>query len=130
MSFIAFKIDVLDDCSQLLVKENSTKDWFSTVSTEHTIPVCINSFGHYAIQDFDYNNDGNLHCFVTGISGSGKTLYLMERMVSLQKLHNHVIVFDTSSVRNSFLREHACVPFSSGVPHVQGLKLPEIPSFC
>lgn len=97
VSFIAFKIDVLDDCSQLLVKENSTKDWFSTVSTEHTIPVCINSFGHYAIQDFDYNNDGNLHCFVTGISGSGKTLYLMERMVSLQKLHNHVIVFDTSS---------------------------------
>ncbi|MDE5772473.1 MAG: hypothetical protein K2I06_12745 [Ruminococcus sp.] len=97
MSFIAFKIDVLDDCSQLLVKENGTKDWFSTVSTEHTIPVCINSFGHYAMQDFDYNNDGNLHCFVTGISGSGKTLYLMERMVSLQKLHNHVVVLDTSS---------------------------------
>ncbi|MDE6678279.1 MAG: hypothetical protein K2K02_04490 [Ruminococcus sp.] len=97
VSFIAFKIDVLDDCSQLLVKENGTKDWFSTVSTEHTIPVCINSFGHYAMQDFDYNNDGNLHCFVTGISGSGKTLYLIERMVSLQKLHNHVVVFDTSS---------------------------------
>ncbi len=95
--FIAFKIDVLDDCSQLLVKENSTKDWFSAVPTEHTIPVCINSFGHYAVQDFNYNNDGNLHCFVTGISGSGKTLYLTERMVSLQKLHNRVVVFDTSS---------------------------------
>lgn len=97
VSFIAFKIDILDDYSQLLVKENGTKEWFSTVSTEYTIPVCTNSFGHYAMQDFDYNNDGNLHCFVTGISGSGKTLYLTERMVSLQKLHNRVVVFDTSS---------------------------------
>lgn len=95
--FIAFKLDVLDDYSQLLVKENDTKDWFSVVPIENTIPVCINSFGHYAVQDFNYNNDGNLHCLVTGMSGSGKTLYLTERMVSLQKLHNRVVVFDTSS---------------------------------
>lgn len=97
ISFIAFKIDILDDCSQLLVKENGTKEWFSTISTEYTIPVCSNSFGHYAMQDFNYHNDSNLHCFVSGMSGSGKTLYLTERMVSLQKLNDRVIVFDTSS---------------------------------
>lgn len=95
--FIAFRIDILDDFSQLLVKENSTKEWFSNVPAKHTVPVCINSFGHYAVQDFSYSNDGNLHCFVTGMSGSGKTLYLTERIVSLQKLHNRVVVFDTSS---------------------------------
>lgn len=111
MSFIAFKIDILDDYSQLLVKENGTKEWFSAVSAKYTVPVCINSFGHYATQDFDYNNYGNPHCFVTGISGSGKTLYLTERMVSLQKLHNRVVVFDTSS---SFTRSEIIKKLSVG----------------
>lgn len=52
-----------------------------------------------------------MHFFALGKSGSGKTHCLTERMVSLQKLHRPVIVFDTSE---SFTEEEILEKLSVG----------------
>ena len=60
---------------------------------------------------FDEKRKDNMHFFALGKSGSGKTHCLTERMVSLQKLHRPVIVFDTSE---SFTEEEILEKLSVG----------------
>lgn len=67
--------------------------------------------GGVSYQVFDEKRKDNMHFFALGKSGSGKTHCLTERMVSLQKLHRPVIVFDTSE---SFTEEEILEKLSVG----------------
>ena len=103
ITFIAMELDgVLDSITLLKIKESKYADWFSADSSDNNfIPVVTNKFGEKAYQMFEFEKADNMHCFYTGQSGSGKTNSLTERMCSLYKTGQKIIVFDTS---DSFTR--------------------------
>lgn len=97
-ALIALKSDrILDSDVELMIEESRYAEWYSTATApEHFIPLTENRIGGVSYQVFDEKRKDNMHFFALGKSGSGKTHCLTERMVSLQKLHRPVIVFDTS----------------------------------
>lgn len=94
---------VLDIDIEKLIQVSEYSQWFTseTVSREF-IPIAVNSIGQTAYQQFDFEKAFNMHFFAIGQSGSGKTHCLMERICSLQKLRQPIIIFDTS---DSFTKE-------------------------
>lgn len=112
-ALIALKSDrILDSDVELMIEESRYAEWYSTApAPEHFIPLTENRIGGVSYQVFDEKRKDNMHFFALGKSGSGKTHCLTERMVSLQKLHRPVIVFDTSE---SFTEEEILEKLSVG----------------
>lgn len=112
-ALIALKSDrILDSDVELMIEESRYAEWYSTApAPEHFIPLTENHIGGVSYQVFDEKRKDNMHFFALGKSGSGKTHCLTERMVSLQKLHRPVIVFDTSE---SFTEEEILEKLSVG----------------
>ena len=112
-ALIALKSDrILDSDVELMIEESRYAEWYSTAPVpEHFIPLTENRIGGVSYQVFDEKRKDNMHFFALGKSGSGKTHCLTERMVSLQKLHRPVIVFDTSE---SFTEEEILEKLSVG----------------
>ena len=112
-ALIALKSDrILDSDVELMIEESRYAEWYSTATApEHFIPLTENRIGGVSYQVFDEKRKDNMHFFALGKSGSGKTHCLTERMVSLQKLHRPVIVFDTSE---SFTEEEILEKLSMG----------------
>ena len=103
---------ILDSDVELMIEESRYAEWYSTApAPEHFIPLTENRIGGVSYQVFDEKRKDNMHFFALGKSGSGKTHCLTERMVSLQKLHRPVIVFDTSE---SFTEEEILEKLSVG----------------
>lgn len=113
IALIALKSDrILDSDVELMIEESRYAEWYSTApAPEHFIPLTENRIGGVSYQVFDEKRKDNMHFFALGKSGSGKTHCLTERMVSLQKLHRPVIVFDTSE---SFTEEEILEKLSVG----------------
>lgn len=112
-ALIALKSDrILDSDVELMIEESRYAEWYSTApAPEHFIPLTENRIGGVSYQVFDEKRKDNMHFFALGKSGSGKSHCLTERMVSLQKLHRPVIVFDTSE---SFTEEEILEKLSVG----------------
>ena len=112
-ALIALKSDRIPDSDvELMIEESRYAEWYSTAPVpEHFIPLTENRIGGVSYQVFDEKRKDNMHFFALGKSGSGKTHCLTERMVSLQKLHRPVIVFDTSE---SFTEEEILEKLSVG----------------
>ena len=112
-ALIALKSDrILDSDVELMIEESRYAEWYSTApAPEHFISLTENRIGGVSYQVFDEKRKDNMHFFALGKSGSGKTHCLTERMVSLQKLHCPVIVFDTSE---SFTEEEILEKLSVG----------------
>lgn len=112
-ALIALKSDrILDSDVELMIEESRYAEWYSTATApEHFVPLTENRIGGVSYQVFDEKRKDNMHFFALGKSGSGKTHCLTERMVSLQKLHRPVIVFDTSE---SFTEEEILEKLSVG----------------
>lgn len=112
-ALIALKSDrILDSDVELMIEESRYAEWYSTApAPEHFIPLTENCIGGISYQVFDEKRKDNMHFFALGKSGSGKTHCLTERMVSLQKLHRPVIVFDNSE---SFTEEEILEKLSVG----------------
>lgn len=112
-ALIALKSDrILDSDVELMIEESRYAEWYSTApAPEHFIPLTENRIGGVSYQVFDEKRKDNMHFFALGKSGSSKTHCLTERMVSLQKLHRPVIVFDTSE---SFTEEEILEKLSVG----------------
>ena len=112
-ALIALKSDrILDSDVELMIEESRYAEWYSTApAPELFIPLTENRIGGVSYQVFDEKRKDNMHFFALGKSGSGKTHCLTERMVSLQKLHRPIIVFDTSE---SFTEEEILEKLSVG----------------
>lgn len=102
--FIAIKLhEVLNLDVQLKIQAKACEEWFSADSSEPSMmPIITNHLNYNAYRKYDFAKSDNLHCFITGESGSGKTHYLTEYTVTLHKAGQLVIVFDTS---DSFTKE-------------------------
>lgn len=112
-ALIALKSNqILDADVELMIQESQYSEWYRTTpAPENFIPITENRIGDVSYQVFDEKCKNNMHFFALGSSGSGKTHCLTERMVSLQKLHRPIIVFDTSE---SFTEEEILEKLSVG----------------
>lgn len=97
-TFIAIKSNgILDSDVDRMIQESEYSEWFMpSICNENFIPVADNGIGNTAYQEFNFEKANNMHFFAIGKSDSGKTHCLVERMCSLQKLNNPIIIFDTS----------------------------------
>ncbi len=112
VTFIAMELGILDKILLLRVKENKYSEWFTAGQiNKNMIPIITNNFGEKACQRYDFAKSDNMHCFVTGQSGSGKTHHLTERIISLHKQKQKVIVLDTS---DSFTKKTIIDNLSAG----------------
>lgn len=98
VTFIAMELEgILDKTMLLRVKENKYSEWFTDKLTDkNMIPIVTNNFGEKACQRYEFAKAYNMHCFITGQSNSGKTHHLTERIISLQKQKQKIVIFDTS----------------------------------
>lgn len=98
VSFIAVKMDdILDQDVKQKFETQACAEWFRTADgCPSMIPLVKNELGLTAVRKFDFESQENLHCFVTGKSGSGKTHFMTEYIVSLQQAGQKVVILDTS----------------------------------
>lgn len=113
ITFIAMDIEGIFDSGLILkIRENKYKEWFSSeASNDKLFPVLTNRLGEKAYQRFEFEKSDNMHCFYLGQSGSGKTNGLTERMCSLFKIGQKVVILDTS---DSFTRNAVINNLSAG----------------
>lgn len=99
ISMIAVKYtDMVNDGTLKYIDSLSTKQYFSNnFDSPDFLPLIQNFYGDCAGQIIRGNS--NYHRCITGKSGSGKTVFLMQLMARLSLMGNRVIVFDNS---NSF----------------------------
>lgn len=99
ITFIAVTSDdILDQDVQHKIRARMCSEWFAEKPLDTSfIPIVTNSLNYTAYQKYDFKKAENLHYFVSGESGSGKTHHLTERLVNLQKQGQKVVVFDTST---------------------------------
>lgn len=95
--FIAFKyIDMLSSENLSYIKSLRNKQYFSCeINVENFIPLIQNKFVQVAGQLLIPQD--NQHRFITGKSGSGKTVFLIQLMYHLSMAENRIVVFDSSS---------------------------------
>lgn len=112
LPFIVIKKDgVLCNDSELICNLVKDAEWFSKTTNDNIIPVIYDHNERIAGQFFSHKDENNLHLFTTGLSGKGKTLYLTERMCSLQKKGIRTVIFDIS---DSFTKEAIIRNLSAG----------------
>ncbi|MDE6427205.1 MAG: ATP-binding protein [Ruminococcus sp.] len=94
---IAFKyIDMVSSETLNYIESLRNKQHFSCeTNVENFIPLIQNKSGQIAGQILVPQE--NQHRFITGKSGSGKTVFLIQLMYHLSKAENRIIVFDSSS---------------------------------
>ena len=112
--FIAVKLnEVADSDIMSKIEIKSCEEWFGKENSEsNMIPLAVNDIGYTAYRKFDFDKSDNLHCFVTGQSGSGKTFYMTEFMVTQHRTTEQLtIVLDTSG---SFTRDSIIHNLSAG----------------
>lgn len=99
---IAFKYEGIVSMNVLqYIHSQKTKQYFkNNVSFSNFIPLIQNYLGETAGQVLI--SDSNQHRFVTGKSGSGKTVFLIQLLYHLCKAGNRIVVFDSNS---SFTKE-------------------------
>lgn len=101
ISFIAFKFaDMVSDETIKYIDSLSNKQYFTNQDNiSDFMPLIQNNFGQVAGQFL--RRDENQHRFITGKSGSGKTVFLTQLMARLAQFGNRVVIFDSS---DSFLK--------------------------
>lgn len=103
--FIAVKLhEIIDESMRIKIDIKACEKWFSKDAAGFDMmPLAVNHIGYNVYRKFDFEAQDNLHCFITGKSGSGKTFYMTEYIVTLHKTTNQLtVIFDTSK---SFTKE-------------------------
>lgn len=78
------------------IESRKTKQYFrESAPSENFVPLIENYLGYTAGQVL--TEDGNQHRFISGKSGSGKTVFLIQLLYHLCNAGNRVIVFDANS---------------------------------
>ncbi len=107
MDFIAMHAsEVLNAKTEEFLKANKHPQFFSDrLPDTGFLPLIQNPNGKVAGLDFRFERSQNCHTFVTGMSGSGKSVFLGQLCYNKMKLGNQVVIFDTDC---SFTREALC----------------------
>ena len=111
--FIAIKLsEIVDSSLRIKIDIKAGEKWFSSDTTEpNMMPLAENHICYTLYRKFDFDAGDNMHCFITGESGSGKTFYMTEYIVSLHRATNQLtIVLDTSG---SFSKERVIANLSA-----------------
>ena len=113
VTFIAVKLlEMLNQNVQLKIQAKDCEEWFGEGNSDpNMMPIVVNQMGYEACCKYDFEEKANLHCFITGQSGSGKTHYMTEFVFTLQKAGQLVVVLDTS---DSFTKEAIINNLSAG----------------
>ena len=116
MKLIAFRFREMVNSNLLeYIESQKTRQYFSSKLPEtRFIPLIHNAFGRTAGQLL--KDESNQHRFVTGMSGKGKTVFLILLLYHLSLAGNRVVVFDADSsftkskllkvLPEEFVREH------------------------
>ncbi len=114
MDFIAmYAPEILDAQTEQLLKANKHPQFFSDCPPDtNFLPLIQNPDGKVAGLDFQFERSQNCHTFVTGMSGSGKSVFLGQLCYNKMKLGNQVVIFDTDC---SFTREALCQNLSEHI---------------
>lgn len=104
IDLIALKYrDIIDIDVQHIVDDSNTKDYFQAKEPDCIyIPLVTNYAGNIAYQEINFDAKENRHIFVTGKSGSGKTVQMSQLIASLRNLDEKIVIFDSS---DSFTQE-------------------------
>lgn len=104
IDLIALKYqNIIDLDVQHIVDDSNTKDYFQAKEPDCIyIPLVTNYAGNIAYQEINFDAKENRHIFVTGKSGSGKTVQMSQLIASLRNLDEKIVIFDSS---DSFTQE-------------------------
>ena len=104
IAFIAVKfMEIFDQDVQLKIQAKACEEWFRKENSDlNMMPVVVNHINYQAFRKYSFEKCDNLHCFITGQSGSGKTHFMTEYTITQQKTGQLVVVLDTS---DSFTKE-------------------------
>lgn len=106
---IAFKFQGIVNTDVLqYIESQKIKQYFrDDVHFQNFVPLIQNYLGHTAGQVL--TTASNQHRFITGKSGSGKTVFLIQLLYHLHRTGNHIVAFDANS---SFTKEKLieCLP--------------------
>lgn len=95
--------EIIDLDVQYIIDDSTTKEYFQTQEPDCIcIPLLTNHAGNTAYQEIDFQAKANRHIFVTGKSGSGKTVAISQIIASLRNLDEKIVIFDSS---DSFTKE-------------------------
>lgn len=113
MDFIAmYAPEVLNAETEEFLKINKHPQFFSDYLPDTFLPLIQKPNGKVAGMDFQFERSQNCHTFVTGMSGSGKSVFLCQLCYNKMKLGNQVVIFDTDC---SFTREALCQNLSEHI---------------
>ena len=104
VAFIAVKLlEMFNQDVQLKIQAKACEEWFRKENSDlNMMPVVVNHINYQAFRKYSFEKCDNLHCFITGQSGSGKTHFMTEYTITQQKTGQLVVVLDTS---DSFTKE-------------------------